>query len=410
MSIKPYIPVNVFRKMDVESILSIALPAQLDKYTERRYDHHHSRRTMLYYLLGMQRSENNEQLMKLVNDCRRNIDWVEIETIYNKLKTTIEPYQKQNNAEHLGTYWELERSFDREGARRSKEYISKYRKNGFLTNELKLYWNYNQIKMLNQPDQFNPDTDQDSHDSLALSPVHVRKNAGKVEYIRSGIEDAVFRVPDDHQVIVLDFADERMPGGYFLENARTQEEVILYNSDGYRALLDLKYKIMDGGYMLPEFGVAYIKNVRFFQNNLSNGRLADLIVAACYDLSGMGEGLYKPPSRANENELYRRTYEKLQTIIASAVANTDGDGSKTYLLLGPIGTGAFANSIDMIAKIFSEILNKPLMNSQSDDLSTNGENAIRYAFKEIWFVSIDELGDFKTHFEGVKSNKDDEQL
>ena len=216
---------KVFRKMDVESILSIALPAQLDKYAERRYDHHHSRRTMLYYLLGMQRTENNEELMKLIHDCKQNIDWVEIEATYKKLKETIEPYQKQNNAEHLGVYWELNRSFDREGARRSKEYISKYRQNGFLPKELKLYWNYDQIKRLDQSDQFNSDTDQDSHDTLVSSPVHKRNNAGKVEYIRSGIEDAVFRVPDNHQVIVLDFADERMPGGYFLENARTQEEV-----------------------------------------------------------------------------------------------------------------------------------------------------------------------------------------
>lgn len=129
-----------------------------------------------------------------------------------------------------------------------------------------------------------------------------------------------------------------------------------------------------------------------------------------YDLSGMGEGLYKPPSRANQKELYSHTYEKLQTVIASAVANTNGDGSKTCLLLGPIGTGAFANSIETIAKIFSEILNKPLMNSQSDDSSANDKNAIRYAFKEIWFVSIDDLGDFQRYFEDFKSNRDTDEL
>lgn len=225
MTTKPYIPVNALRKMDVESILSVALPTQLDRYTERRYDHHHSRRAMLYYLLGMQRTEKNGELMRLINGCRQKLDWSEIQKTYDNLKATIEPYQKQNNAEHLGTYWELKRSFDREGARRSKEYISKYRQDGFLPNELKLYWNYEQIKNLDQPDQFNPETDQDSHDNLLSSRVQTRKNAGKVEYIRSGIEEAIFKVPDDHQIIVLDFADERMPGGYFLENARTQEEV-----------------------------------------------------------------------------------------------------------------------------------------------------------------------------------------
>jgi len=38
---------------------------------------------------------------------------------------------------------------------------------------------------------------------------------------------------------------------------------------------------MDGGYMLPEYGVAYIKRVRFFQNLSTPERVTDLIVAAC---------------------------------------------------------------------------------------------------------------------------------
>ncbi len=38
---------------------------------------------------------------------------------------------------------------------------------------------------------------------------------------------------------------------------------------------------MDGGYMLPEYGVAYIKQVRFFQKKSNEERLTDLIVAAC---------------------------------------------------------------------------------------------------------------------------------
>ncbi|CAF1218715.1 unnamed protein product [Adineta steineri] len=194
------------------------------------------------------------------------------------------------------------------------------------------------------------------------------------------IQHAVFKVPKNKQVIVLDFADERMPGGYFLENAMTQEEVILYNSDGYQALLDLKYKLMDGGYMLPEYGVAYIKRVRFFQKQSNNERFTDLIVAACYDLSGIGEGLYIPPLSNDMQQIRSRTLQKFQAIIASAVANTEGDGGDTYLLLGPIGTGAFKNDKKMIAELFFKVLNNPLMNSYQ---------SIRYAFDQIWFVSTD---------------------
>lgn len=66
--------------------------------------------------------------------------------------------------------------------------------------------------------------------------------------------------------------------------------------------------------------------------------------------------------------------------MSAAVANTIGDGSNTYLLLGPIGTGAFGNDVYEIGELFRTVLEMKMMNSQ---------RPIRYAFKEIWFVSIE---------------------
>ena len=108
-----------------------------------------------------------------------------------------------------------------------------------------------------------------------------------------------------------------------------------------------------------------------------------------YDLSSAGEGLYKPPSRSDPTDLRARTYKKFQAIIAAAVANTEGNGENTYLLLGPIGTGAFQNDANIIADIFSEILNEPLMGSRGP---------IRKAFDQIWFVSTDNLSVFADAF------------
>lgn len=131
--------------------------------------------------------------------------------------------------------------------------------------------------------------------------------------------------------------------------------------------------------------------IRFFeQNNKKYEIICNLFFSLLgYDLSGMGEGLYKPPSREKSEDLRSRTYEKFQAIIASAVANTEGNGDNTYLLLGPIGTGAFANDIQTIAEIFADILDKPLMDSKKP---------IRYAFDRIWFVSIDNLDVFDKEF------------
>ncbi|CAF1208656.1 unnamed protein product [Rotaria sordida] len=391
---RAYIPVHALRKIDIDSIFSIALPLINNNEIHKRYDYHHNRRTMLYFLLSIYSTPNNERLMCLINEYNPEINWIYIEKNYNDLKNIIESYQRQYHAESFGNYWELnyaekfrnywelQEDSDILGPKQSCRYISKYRFNGFLPEELKIYWNYNEIRDLNKNNHFNPITDTDTHDNLLKSPVNTRENSGIIQFIQLNIENAVFQVPEGKQVIVLDFANERIPGGYFLENVQTQEEVILYNSDGYRALLDLKYKMMDGGYMLPEYGVAYMKRVRFFQNISEKERITDLIVTACYDLSGIDKGLYKPPSHENLEDLRSRTFEKFQAIIASAVANTEGNGKDTYLLLGPIGTAVFANDIQMIIDLFFKILNEPLLNSK---------RAIRYAFDQIWFVSIDKL-------------------
>jgi hypothetical protein len=78
--------------------------------------------------------------------------------------------------------------------------------------------------------------------------------------------------------------------------------------------------------------------------------------------------------------------------MAAAVANTIGDGSNTYLLLGPIGTGAFGNDVVAIGEVFRDVLKMQMMNS---------DGPIRYAFGNIWFVSTE---DSKNHeFEKILS-------
>jgi hypothetical protein len=66
--------------------------------------------------------------------------------------------------------------------------------------------------------------------------------------------------------------------------------------------------------------------------------------------------------------------------MSAAVANTIGSGENTYLLLGPIGTGAFGNDVKAIGEVFREVLKMPMMQSTKP---------IRYAFGNIWFVSTD---------------------
>lgn len=83
---------------------------------------------------------------------------------------------------------------------------------------------------------------------------------------------------------------------------------------------------------------------------------------------------------------------KFRAFMSAAVANTKGNGSETYLLLGPIGTGAFGNDVEEIGGVFRDVLNMKMMNSSGP---------IRNAFAQIWFVSIE---DWKNDvFKGILS-------
>ncbi|CAF1355234.1 unnamed protein product [Adineta ricciae] len=344
----------------------------------------------VYARIGFIQTPRYKRLIKLINDCHPNIQWSNVEKTIIYLRNQTEPYQRQYSPRHIGIYWEFKVPMELSVLAWARDQIIKNRPEGFLPSELKIYWNYHQIESLTTCKFYNTISDTHARHTLLTWPVNKRKNQGTIDYITTLIHHALIDVPKGKQAIVLDFADERIPGGDFLEGVYMQEQHILYHSTGYRALLDLKYRMMGGGYFIPEFGVLYVKNVQFFRASGLLTRCADLIVAACYDLTG-DRGLYRLPSPRDEADIRSRTLRKFRAIIASAVANSEKDGSDTYLLLGPIGTGAFNNSMEMIASLFAEVLNNSLMNS---------DGPIRYAFDKIWFVSYGDLDVFKNTFEG----------
>jgi hypothetical protein len=55
---------------------------------------------------------------------------------------------------------------------------------------------------------------------------------------------------------------------------------------------------MGGGYAIPEFGLAYIRDICFFHPETKEPRLADMMVSACYC---MGDPvLYDNPKNKTE--------------------------------------------------------------------------------------------------------------
>jgi hypothetical protein len=85
--------------------------------------------------------------------------------------------------------------------------------NGFNPEELKVYWNAGQLENLcpkseeesGRTPPHDP-SDSDAVKNLREYPVRDRNHSGTFKYVNKGIEKAVFDVPEDAQIIVLNFA------------------------------------------------------------------------------------------------------------------------------------------------------------------------------------------------------------
>ncbi|CAF1409820.1 unnamed protein product [Adineta steineri] len=370
MSSLLYIPIESLQREDIESLVKLCLNDDTD-----RVDLFGGRKVALKYLLKIHATDF---------DLSSYIDITQItrlEDHFNKLKQ-FDFFRREFDRTYdnkLESYWELESKSSKidEKAKSARQFMNK---EGFQPEQLKIYFNSKEIDNIPHTKvTFNTTgfVDGDARDYMSNYPIFERKNEGQINTKQGRVENVIFDIPPGKQVIVLDFADERMPGGFFLYGATTQEETICYNSDTYQALLDLKYNRFDGGFFIPEFGCLYIKHVQFFKPPaFKQRRIVDIVAAACYDLTGR-HGLHETPHSAEAIEF--NTKKKLETIIAAAQANTEGNGENTYLILGPIGCGAFKNKLESIAKLWAEVLLKPL------DPNLNTQQ--RHAFQHIWFLS-----------------------
>lgn len=94
--------------------------------------------------------------------------------------------------------------------------MSRFRSRGWKPEELKLYWNSQQLEDLcpKSPVENTATNDLPPHDpsdadavqALLQNPVSKRNFNCQIEFIHNGIEKAVFDAPKDAQLIVLNFA------------------------------------------------------------------------------------------------------------------------------------------------------------------------------------------------------------
>jgi len=209
MSSLLYIPCASLTDENISSLVKLCLSE--DVY---RVDTHGGRKAAIKYLLKMH---------SIGFDLSSYIDLKQLEDLqqqFEKLKQ-IDSFKKnfdQNHNEEFEPYWELNSNSTKihQIAKDSRKLTDKPQ--GFSPEELKIYFNCQQID--NIPfSQATFDTsgfvDSDAKEWMIKYPIEQRQNKGQINAKKGRIEQVIFDIPTGKQVIILDFADERMPGGYY---------------------------------------------------------------------------------------------------------------------------------------------------------------------------------------------------
>jgi hypothetical protein len=243
-----YVPLDALTRETVYSIVSTVL------HSEKR-DWNHSKRTLLAFLLALNEKINDIEQNKDTNDkfdestikhaievrqwFPQDLDWNELRGRYDEMASeTTDGISKHYGVEKCEPYYELaingvSYSMFIEQVSilfifilliiiqlhphviQSREYMARFRSHGWEPKELKVYWNAKQLENLCPKDEQTDDKDisppHDPSDSdvvraLRECPVSKRDHAGEITYVNKGIEKAVFDVPEEAQIIVLNFA------------------------------------------------------------------------------------------------------------------------------------------------------------------------------------------------------------
>ena len=207
MSSLLYIPCASFNDEDVESLVQLSLSDDV-----HRVDTHGGRKAALKYLLNM------HALAFRLPTCLSTEQVTHLQEKLHALKD-VDLFKKEfdeNGDQSFEPYWELHNDSSRIHpiAKNTRQWTNGHA--GFAPEQLKVYFNRKQIENI----PFSSATlqsagfvDADARDNLLRHPLDQRRNQGMINTKQGRIEQAIFDVPKGKQIIILDFADERMPGG-----------------------------------------------------------------------------------------------------------------------------------------------------------------------------------------------------
>lgn len=202
-----YVPCGSLKEEDLQSLVRLATSTDVE-----RVDKHGGRQVALKYLLSIHGI--GLDLSSLVPTKQ----WKVFQKEFDRLKK-VDLYKKEfhpTGDERAEEYWEL--TSDSPGIHpiAKKSRVFHQRAEPFPAQQLKVY--FNRLQLANIPYskatfQSAGFVDEDVRENLLRFPLEQRHNLGKIHTKRGRVEQVIFEIPPDRQVIILDFADERMPGG-----------------------------------------------------------------------------------------------------------------------------------------------------------------------------------------------------
>ncbi|CAF4003253.1 unnamed protein product [Rotaria magnacalcarata] len=278
-----YVPLESLTQETINSVISTV------QHPDRKI-WNFSKRTLLAFLLAIDKSVSdierndsnykyNEHTIQHAARVRQllvhkdhagkieKLDWTELRERYDMMaREKDDGTAKYFGVENAEPYYELSIEQVHPDVIQSRKYMARFRSSGWKPEELKIYWNVQQLENLcpkheteskkceadnrkdettldmkleknevtieakterkdaieNQMDERSTEkekneatneillphdpSDADIIQALRECPVWKRNNAGKITYVNRGIEKAVFDIPENAQIIVLNFA------------------------------------------------------------------------------------------------------------------------------------------------------------------------------------------------------------
>lgn len=166
--------------------------------------------------------------------------------------------------------------------------------------------------------------------------------------------EAILRLQSpEAELIALNFASAKHPGGGFLNGSQAQEETLARSTGLYPCLLNAeKYYILHRKSKTPFYSdnMIYSPQVPVFKND--EGKFLDeLAFSSILTSPAVNAGVVRRQFPEDEGKIA----EAMKTRMTKLLALAHSKGHKT-LILGAWGCGIFENDPEMVAKWFHEVL------------------------------------------------------